>query len=68
MAWMEPDVRKLNPALTAKHALPQGKMAAHNINASIRGTEKKHLDCSTIAQLRTIGRRKETPRGLGVDA
>jgi NADH dehydrogenase len=42
---------------TAQHALRQGKVAAHNIIAAIRGTEKKRFDFSTIAQLATIGRR-----------
>jgi len=50
---------------TAQHALRQGKIAAHNIIASIRGTEKKRFDFSTIAQLATIGRRTGVANILG---
>jgi len=50
---------------TAQHALRQGKIAAHNIIASMRGTEKKRFDFSTIAQLATIGRRTGVANILG---
>src|SRR5215472_18881620 len=52
---------------TAQHALRQGKIAAHNIIASIRGTEKKRFDFSTIAQLATIGRRTGVANILGIN-
>ena len=52
---------------TAQHALRQGKIAAHNIIASIRGTEKKRFDFSTIAQLATIGRRTGVANILGLN-
>src|SRR5215467_4912363 len=50
---------------TAQHALRQGKIAAHNIIAAIRGTKKKRFDFSTIAQLATIGRRTGVANILG---
>src|SRR5499427_9073877 len=50
---------------TAQHALREGKIAARNIIASIRGTEKKRFDFSTIAQLATIGRRTGVANILG---
>jgi NADH dehydrogenase len=52
---------------TAQHALRQGKIAAHNIIAAIRGTEKKRFDFSTIGQLATIGRRTGVANILGVN-
>ena len=52
---------------TAQHALRQAKVAAHNIIAAIRGTEKKRFDFSTIAQLATIGRRTGVANILGVN-
>jgi len=52
---------------TAQHALRQGKIAAHNIIAAIRGTEKKRFDFSTIAQLATIGRRTGVANILGIN-
>lgn len=52
---------------TAQHALRQAKIAAHNIIAAIRGTEKKRFDFSTIAQLATIGRRTGVANILGVN-
>ena len=52
---------------TAQHALRQGKIAAHNIMAAIRGTEKKRFDFSTIAHLATIGRRTGVANILGIN-
>jgi NADH dehydrogenase len=52
---------------TAQHALRQGKIAAHNIIAAIRGREKKRFDFSTIGQLATIGRRSGVANILGVN-
>jgi NADH dehydrogenase len=51
---------------TAQHALRQGKIAAHNIIASIRGTERKRFDFQTIGQLATIGRRTGVANILGI--
>ncbi len=63
-----PDGRtgKFHPP-TAQHALRQGKIAAHNVIAFIRGTEKKRFDFSTIAQLATIGRRTGVANILGIN-
>jgi NADH dehydrogenase len=52
---------------TAQHALRQGKIAAHNIIAALRGTEKKRFDFSTIGQLATIGRRTGVANILGIN-
>jgi NADH:ubiquinone reductase (H+-translocating) len=52
---------------TAQHALRQGKIAAHNVLAAIRGTEKKRFDFSTIAQLATIGQRTGVANILGIN-
>jgi NADH dehydrogenase len=52
---------------TAQHALRQGKIAAHNIIAAMRGTEKRWFDFSTIAQLATIGRRTGVANILGIN-
>lgn len=52
---------------TAQHALRQGKIAAHNIIAAMRGTAKKRFDFSTIAQLATIGRRTGVANILGIN-
>ena len=52
---------------TAQHALRQGKIAAHNIIAAIRGTKKKQFAFSTIGQLATIGRRTGVASILGVN-
>jgi NADH:ubiquinone reductase (H+-translocating) len=60
-----PRTGKFHPP-TAQHALRQGKIAAHNIIASIHGTEKKRFDFSTIAQLATIGRRTGVANILGI--
>ena len=52
---------------TAQHALREGKIAAHNIIAAIRGTKKKRFDFSTIAQLAAIGRRTGVANILGIN-
>lgn len=52
---------------TAQHALRQGKIAAHNILAALRGREKKRFDFSTIAQLATVGRRTGVANILGIN-
>jgi NADH dehydrogenase len=42
---------------TAQHALREGKTVARNVEAAIRGGEKKPFEFSTIGQLASIGRR-----------
>jgi NADH dehydrogenase len=42
---------------TAQHALRQGKVAAQNVAASIRGGRKRPFVFSTLGQLAAIGRR-----------
>jgi NADH:ubiquinone reductase (H+-translocating) len=61
-----PDRRKggFHPP-TAQHALRQGKIVAHNVIASIRGSEHKRFNFSTIAQLAAIGRRTGVANILG---
>lgn len=61
-----PDRRKggFHPP-TAQHALRQGKIVAHNVIASIRGSQQKRFDFSTIAQLAAIGRRTGVANILG---
>jgi NADH:quinone reductase (non-electrogenic) len=63
-----PDRRtgKFHPP-TAQHALRQAKIVAHNVAAAVRGTEKKRLDFSTIAQLAAIGQRTGVANILGVN-
>jgi NADH dehydrogenase len=57
---------KLYPP-TAQHALRQGKIVAHNIIATIRGTAKKPFVFSTIGQLAAIGRRTGVANILGIN-
>jgi NADH dehydrogenase len=52
---------------TAQHALRQSKIVAHNVIASVRGTEKKRFDFMTIAQLAAIGRRTGVGNILGIN-
>jgi NADH dehydrogenase len=51
---------------TAQHALREAKVVADNIVASIRGTDKKQFDFSTIGQLAAIGRRTGVANIFGV--
>jgi NADH dehydrogenase len=50
---------------TAQHALREGKIAAQNLIADIRGKEKKPFVFSTIGLLASIGRRTGVARILG---
>jgi NADH dehydrogenase FAD-containing subunit len=61
-----PDRRKggFHPPIE-QHALRQARIVAHNIIASIRGSEQKRFDFSTIAQLAAIGRRTGVANILG---
>lgn len=52
---------------TAQHALRQGKIVAHNVTATVRGTEQTRFDFSTIAQLAAIGRRTGVASILGIN-
>jgi len=52
---------------TAQHAIRQGKIAAHNILATIRGSSRKPFEFKTIGALATIGRRTGVARIMGVN-
>src|SRR5215204_5100051 len=52
---------------TAQHAIRQGKIAAHNILAAIRGGSRKPFAFKTIGALATIGRRTGVARIMGVN-
>ncbi len=52
---------------TAQHALREGKRAAQNIQAALRGREKKPFVFSTIGQLAAIGKRTGVANVLGVN-
>jgi NADH dehydrogenase len=52
---------------TAQHALRQGRVAARNILASLRGGEKTAFSFATIGQLAAIGRRTGVANILGVN-
>ena len=52
---------------TAQHALRQGKIAAHNILAAIRGGSRKRFKFKTIGALATIGRRTGVARIMGIN-
>jgi NADH dehydrogenase len=51
---------------TAQHALREGKAAARNIVAAIRGEQKRPFVFKTIGQLASIGKRTGVARILGV--
>ena len=52
---------------TAQHAIRQGKIAAHNLLAAIRGSSRKPFEFKTIGALATIGRRTGVARIMGVN-
>jgi NADH dehydrogenase len=52
---------------TAQHAIRQGKIAAHNILAAMRGSSRKPFEFKTIGALATIGRRTGVARIMGVN-
>jgi len=52
---------------TAQHALREAKVVAHNVAASVRGSEKKRFAFSTIGQLAAIGQRTGVANILGVN-
>ena len=52
---------------TAQHALREGKVAAQNILATVRGDQKKPFLYSTIGRLAPIGKRTGVANILGVN-
>jgi len=50
---------------TAQHALRQGRVAARNIVAAMRGGKKTRFDFAALGQLAAIGRRTGVARILG---
>jgi NADH dehydrogenase len=52
---------------TAQHALREGKVAAQNITAAVRGGRKKPFVFSTIGQLASIGRRSGVASIFGMN-
>ena len=52
---------------TAQHALRQGKVAAQNVLASIRGSQPRPFVFSTLGQLAAIGRRTGVARVFGLN-
>ncbi|HXV81106.1 MAG TPA: FAD-dependent oxidoreductase, partial [Candidatus Binatia bacterium] len=65
-AIRNPKSGKLYPP-TAQHALRQGKVLAHNVIATLRGTGKKPFVFATIGQLAAIGRRTGVANIMGVN-
>ena len=55
------------PPPTAQHALREGKVAAQNILATIRGDRKKPFLFSTLGLLAPIGKRTGVANILGVN-
>ncbi len=51
---------------TAQHALREGRVAAANILATLRGDRKKRFDFSSLGQLAAIGRRTGVARVFGI--
>jgi NADH dehydrogenase len=52
---------------TAQHAIRQGKVLAHNIEAAVRGGRKKPFVFETIGQLAALGRRTGVAQILGIN-
>lgn len=65
-AIRNPKSGKLYPP-TAQHALRQGKVLAHNVIATLRGTGKKPFVFATIGQFAAIGRRTGVANIMGVN-
>ena len=51
---------------TAQHALRQGKVAADNILAAVRGEQPREFDFTMLGQLAAIGRRTGVAKVFGV--
>ena len=63
-----PDPRTGKPyPPTAQHALRQGRVAAENVVAAIRGGQKRPFVFKTIGLLASIGRRTGVARIMGVN-
>jgi NADH dehydrogenase len=65
-AIRDPRTEKLYPP-TAQHALRQGKVLAHNLEAAIRGGTRKPFVFSMLGQLAAIGRRTGVANILGLN-
>jgi NADH dehydrogenase len=52
---------------TAQHALREGKVLAHNLIASVRGSAMKTFSFSTIGQLAAIGQRTGVANIFGIN-
>jgi NADH dehydrogenase len=52
---------------TAQHALRQGRVVAHNILATVRGSSKKKFSFHTLGQLAAIGKRTGVANIMGVN-
>jgi len=52
---------------TAQHALRQGRVLAHNLIASVRGSAMKTFSFSTIGQLAAIGQRTGVANIFGIN-
>ena len=52
---------------TAQHAIRQGKIAAENIVAAIRGGRRRRFEFKTIGALASIGKRTGVARIMGVN-
>ena len=52
---------------TAQHALREGQRVAQNIEAALRGREKKPFVFSTVGQLAAIGKRTGVANILGIN-
>jgi NADH dehydrogenase len=65
-AIRDPRTGKLYPP-TAQHALRQGRVLAHNLEAAIRGGTRKPFVFSMLGQLAAIGRRTGVANILGLN-
>jgi len=61
----DPEGRPYPP--TAQHALRQGKVAARNVAAAIRGGKKRPFVFSTLGQLAAIGKRTGVANVFGIN-
>jgi len=52
---------------TAQHALREGKVAAHNVTALLRGGSMRSFDFAALGQLAAIGRRTGVARIFGIN-
>jgi len=52
---------------TAQHALREGRIAAHNVTAALRGGARRSFDFAALGQLAAIGRRTGVARVFGMN-